>query len=139
MKPQIGMRLRVAIAQNGILRRRFAATTYGGSGLTGGAGGTAGAPVRGAGPVAAGAAAAVVAGADEAAFAGAVSAGVSGSPPWPIAARRSRDRLRRCSGISVTAPMIDGDRATSRISELDPTPPSPCTYAQPRALDTVWC
>ena len=38
MNNQIGIRLRAAIAQNGILGRFFAAATYGGSGFGGGGG-----------------------------------------------------------------------------------------------------
>jgi hypothetical protein len=61
MKPQIGSRLSVAIAQNGIFLRLFAAATYGGSGL--GGGGAAGAALAGAAAGAAGVLAATVAGA----------------------------------------------------------------------------
>ena len=50
----------MAIAQNGILRRRLAASTYTGSGLGGGGAAGAGAAVRAGGPDAAGAAAGVV-------------------------------------------------------------------------------
>jgi len=69
--------------------------------------------VRAAGPVAAGAAAAVVAGVEAAALAGVLSdAGeaAASSSPLPIAERRSRDRFKRCSGISVTVVMIDATR-----------------------------
>ena len=113
MNAHTGIRLSVAIAQNGILRRCLAACTYTGSGLGGGGAAGAGAAVRAGGPDAAGAAAGVVAagvvaGAFEVA---AASLGASAaSPPWPIAERRSRDRFRRCSGISVTSEMIDGRR-----------------------------
>src|SRR6187401_1233843 len=41
MNTHNGMMLSVAIAQNGIFLRRFAAAMYGGSGLTGGAAGAA--------------------------------------------------------------------------------------------------
>src|SRR6056297_587752 len=111
MNAHSGMRLSVAIAQNGILRRCLAACTYTGSGFGGGGAAGAGAGVRAGGPDAAGAGVAgvvvagVVAGEVEAA---ASPAGASvASSPWPIAERRSRDRFRRCSGISVTSEMID--------------------------------
>jgi hypothetical protein len=112
MNAQTGIRLSVAIAHHGILRRCFAASTYTGSGFGAGGAGVGGAGVRAGGPdaagVAAGAAAGVVvAGAFEA---GAAPLGASAASPWPIAERRSRDRFRRCSGISVTFEMIDGRR-----------------------------
>jgi hypothetical protein len=69
--------------------------------------------VRAGGPEAAGVAAAAAAGVVVAGVveAGAASLGASAaSPPCPIAERRSRDRFRRCSGISVTSEMIDGRR-----------------------------
>src|SRR6478609_10615605 len=119
MHAHTGMRLSVAMAQNGIFLRRFAAATYGGSGLTGGAAGGAAAAPRAAGALdvaaAAGVAGFVVAGV-AAGVAAASAAGASESPPCPMAARRSRDRLRRCSGISVTGRMIDGNAVSSGIS-----------------------
>ena len=145
MNPHTGIRLSVAIAQNGIFLRRFAAATYGGSGLTGGAAGAAGAAPRAAGALdvaaTAGVAAPVVAGV-VAAVAGvdaASAAGASESPPCPMADRRSRDRLRRCSGISVTGRMIDGNGASSGISGGDTSDRNRCTYAQPGALGRVSC
>ena len=105
MNTHSGSRLSADIAQNGIFLRRLAAATYGGSGFGGGGGGRqrgglARRPDRSvAAAAAAGVAAPVVAG---------VAAGASpplaaaSSPPSPRAARRSRDRFSRCSGISVT-------------------------------------
>ena len=122
MNPHTGIRLSVAIAQNGIFLRCFAACTYTGSGVARGGAGGAGAAVRGAGPVDAGAAAAVVAGAEAFVVAGVLDGAespVAASSPWPIAERRSRDRLRRCSGISVTAWMIDGSRPDPGISRAE--------------------
>src|SRR5882672_1329770 len=97
MKPQIGSKLSVAIAQNGIFLRLFAAAMNAGSGL--GGGGAAGAARAG---VAAGCATAAAA--DASTFAGvAVVAGASAGADSPSsAARRSLDRFSRCSGISVT-------------------------------------
>ncbi len=103
MNIQIGSRLSAPIAQNGIFGRRLAAAMYGGSGGGGGGGAAAAAALRGVGPEgAAGAASPVVAGV-------AVAAGSplgAASPPSdeelsPSAARRSRERFSRCSGISV--------------------------------------
>ena len=106
MNSQIGIRLSAAIAQNGIFGRLFAAATYGGSGFGGGGGAGAAAALRPAG--AAGAAAASgVAGALAAGVAAWPSSPPAASPSWPpprpSAARRSRDRFSRCSGISVTS------------------------------------
>ena len=81
---------------------------------------------------------AVVAGV-AAGVAAASAAGASESPPCPMADRRSRDRLRRCSGISVTGRMIDGNAVSSGISRGDNADHSRCTYAQPGALGRVSC
>ena len=105
MNSQTGSRLRLSIAQNGIFWRDFAAATYGGSGFGGGGGAAAAAALRPTGPLggaaAAGAAAAVVAGV-AAAGASPPAAGRVVAPEAEHAARRSRDRFSRCSGISVT-------------------------------------
>src|SRR5262245_41672272 len=107
MNAQIGISDNAAIAQIGIFGRRFAAAMYGGSGLGGGASVGAGPARRPAGPAgaaAAGVAAAVVAGAAVGAASAAASPlGGASPPPSPSAARRSRERFRRCSGISVIA------------------------------------
>mgnify|MGYP003342616905 CR=1 FL=1 len=82
MNAHTGNKLSVAIAQNGIFLRDFAATTYAGSGF-GGGGGAASTAIAGA--------------ADEvAAFATSFDAGASpvGVPPSSTV-RRSFDRLRR--------------------------------------------
>lgn len=76
------------IAQNGILRRVFAATTYAGSGATAFGFGAS-----------AGFAGVVVAGVDDAATAGDAPDALSPD----AASRRALERLRRCSGISVTS------------------------------------
>jgi hypothetical protein len=90
MNAHNGNKLNVAIAQNGIFLRFFAAATYGASGFFGG--GPAGAAALG---VVAGALE-VVAGVDP------LVAGVEADDPPSAAARRSAERFRRCSGISVT-------------------------------------
>src|SRR5688500_13100486 len=107
MKRMSGISASVDIAHHGILLRCFAAATNGGSGLTTGAAGLAGAAaLAGAGV----AAAAVVAGVAEAGVAG-EPAGSAGADSAPLsAARRSRERFSRCSGISVTNSAFQGSR-----------------------------
>jgi hypothetical protein len=132
MNPHSGIRLNAATAQNGIFRLLLAAATTGESGFGGGASAGADAPARRAGPLAIGAA-----GAAAAAGAGvpseAASEEVDDSPPSALppvsCARRSRERLRRCSGISVTAGRID---AAARRVESRAVGYESRTYAQPR-------
>ena len=113
MNIQIGSRLSAPIAQNGIFGRLLAAAMYGGSGGGGGGGAAAAAALRGVGPEgAAGAASPVVAGVAAAAGSPLGAA----SPPSdeelsPSAARRSRERFSRCSGISVMVRRHDRRRA----------------------------
>lgn len=80
----------MAIAQNGILRRVFAATTYAGSGFGGGGG--ASTTVAGAADDAVGTFATVV-----------EALGSADGVPPSRTVRRSFDRLRRYSGTSVNA------------------------------------
>jgi hypothetical protein len=84
----------------------------------------------------------VVAGAELAVVAGVVDGVLSAvsalSSPLPIADRRSRDRFRRCSGISVTAPMIDAHSPNPGICAPIPVPdpsacPSPIRHGSPSA------
>src|SRR5262245_19402404 len=96
------------MAQYGIFFRRLAAAMYGGSG-GGGAGGATLASSTGAGDAAAGDAG-VAAAAGTVAAHEAPSSDAGASPPRPSAARRSRERFRRCSGISVNAASADGTR-----------------------------
>ena len=105
MNSHSGIRLSAAIAQNGIFLRRLAAATYGGSGFGGGAGAGAAAALRAAGPLGGGGARPV----RRRRWWPAPAAGASAAAgrrrrrhPSPRAARRSRERFSRCSGISVT-------------------------------------
>jgi hypothetical protein len=93
----IGRSATTGIAQMGMRRRLRDACTYAGIGFGGGGGGGGAAAARAAG--AAGATS------DEAGGASASDPADPADPPSdgnPSEARRSRDRLRRCSGISVT-------------------------------------
>jgi hypothetical protein len=91
--------LSVAIAQNGIFCRRFAAATYGGSGF-GGGGATDAAGAVGAG--------AGFGAGDDDVVAGALAAGASAGAASPVAfAFAAWLRLRRCSGISVISAHAD--------------------------------
>ena len=113
MNAQIGINESAAIAQKGIFARRLAAATYGGSGFGGGASAGTAAALRPTGPDggAAAAVAPVVAGVAAGADSDAPSAaGAASPPPSPNAARRSRERLSRCSGISVIAGQTIGGR-----------------------------
>src|SRR3954452_23798374 len=114
MNPQIGNRLSVAIAQNGIFRRRLAAAMYGGSGFGGGA--TAGVPLG----ALAGVAGAAAAGVEDSTVAGvAAAAGASpGADSPPSAARRSFERFSRCSGISVTAVLSPRQSVRARVIDV---------------------
>ena len=96
--------LSAAIAQNGIFLRFLAAATYGGRASAEAAGPPVRAALRPTGPLGGGgvaAAAGVVAAGSRRAHPAPPAADAS-SPPSPSAARRSRDRFSRCSGISVT-------------------------------------
>src|SRR5262245_27135160 len=97
------------MAQYGIFFRRLAAAMYGGSG-GGGAGGATLASSTGAGDAAAGDAGVAAAAAGTGAADEAPSSDAGASPPRPSAAQRSRERFRRCSGISVNAASADGTR-----------------------------
>src|SRR5215510_9262491 len=93
------------MAQYGMRFRRLAAWMYGGSGLGGsGLGASTGAGVAGAGATAA----AVVAGTASAGASDDAGASSDPPPPSPRAARRSRERFRRCSGISVNTSLRGG-------------------------------
>ena len=111
----------------GIFARRLAAATYGGSGFGGGATAGAAAALRPTGPDGAAAAgvASVVAGVAAGAASEAPSVLAAASPPpSPNAARRSRERLSRCSGISVIVKPV-GD-----ASDEAPWPPRRATERQ---------
>ncbi len=101
--------------RTGSCARVLAATTYGGSGLGGGAaaGGAAAAATGGRGRCRRGrrrgtVAVGVVVGDAPAGSEPDASDPASVPPPRPSAARRSRERLSRCSGISVTAVLATG-------------------------------
>ncbi len=138
MKPHSGMRLRVAMAQNGILRRCLAACTYTGSGFGGGGAAGAGAAVRAGGPDAAGAAAGVVvagvvAGALEAAsgVAGRVGSGVA------TLADRGAPLARPLQEMFGDLGHFADDRCPCTRTGNLPSDRSRCTYAQPGALVTT--
>jgi hypothetical protein len=98
-KSHTGSRATTGIAHKGTRRRRSESCTYAGTGFGGGAGAGAAAAARGAG-----------AGLLAAGDAAGVSPAGGSPPPDPVSPstgnpreeRRSRERLRRCSGISVT-------------------------------------
>src|SRR5262245_39789713 len=112
MKAQSGSSATTGIAQYGMRLRRIAAWTYSGGGFGGGATTAGAAAARAGAGVAAGAGSTSVEGVAAAAGGGGVAPPASAGDN-PNCSRRSRERLSKCSGISVTAPSVGDESAVT--------------------------